>query len=375
MTDLSIADTAPPPAPFPWFGGKSKVAAPIWERLGPVSNYVEPFFGSGAVLLQRPQPFTGPETINDADGFVANAWRAIARDPDATAAHADWPVNEVDLHARHAWLVTQRGDLTTRLMGDPEYFDAKIAGWWLWGICAWIGGGWCSGNGPWQSSDGRLVDTRLQAEGNAGKGINRKLPHLGAGKGINRGLPHLGDAGQGINRQRPHLGNAGNGINRKLPPLGNAGRGAFIADWFTALSVRLRDVRVCCGDWTRVMGNSVTIKHAGITGVLLDPPYADSAGRCGDLYAVDSQQVAHAVREWALAHGDDPRLRIALCGYEGEHAMPASWSAFAWKANGGYGNRSDKAGRANAARERIWFSPHCLSGRNRQIGLGLEAAA
>jgi len=348
MTDLSIAHAAPPPAPFPWFGGKSKVAAPIWERLGPVSNYVEPFFGSGAVLLQRPQPFTGPETINDADGFVANAWRAIARDPKATAAHADWPINEVDLHARHAWLVGQRGDLTTRLMGDPDYFNAKIAGWWLWGICAWIGGGWCSGNGPWQSSDGRLVDTRLQAEGNAGQGINRKLPHLG-------------DAGQGI--------------NRKLPHLGDAGRGAFISDWFTALSVRLRDVRVCCGDWTRVMGNSVTIKHAGITGVLLDPPYADTAGRDGDLYAVDCQQIAHAAREWALAHGDDPRLRIALCGYEGEHDMPASWSAFAWKANGGYGLQGDKAGRANATRERIWFSPHCLSGRNRQIGLVLEAAA
>lgn len=348
MTDLSIADTVPPPAPFPWFGGKSKVAAPIWERLGSVSNYVEPFFGSGAVLLQRPQPFSGPETINDADGFVANAWRAIARDPEATAAHADWPINEVDLHARHAWLVGQRGDLTTRLMGDPDYFDAKIAGWWLWGICAWIGGGWCSGNGPWQSSDGRLVDTRLQAAGTAGQGINRNLPHLG-------------DAGQGI--------------NRKLPHLGDAGRGAFIADWFTALSVRLRDVRVCCGNWTRVMGNSVTIKHPGITGVLLDPPYADTAGRDGDLYAVDCQQVAHAAREWALAHGDDPRLRIALCGYEGEHDMPASWSAFTWKANGGYGLQGDKAGRANATRERIWFSPHCLSGRNRQIGLVLEAAA
>ena len=376
MTDLSIAHAVPPPAPFPWFGGKSKVAAPIWERLGPVSNYVEPFFGSGAVLLQRPQPFTGPETINDADGFVANAWRAIARDPEATATHADWPVNEVDLHARHAWLVGQRGDLTTRLMGDPEYFDAKIAGWWLWGICAWIGGGWCSGNGPWQISDGRLVDTRLQAEGDAGRGINRKLPHLGdAGRGINRKLPHLGNAGRGINRKLPHLGNAGQGINRQLPHLGDAGRGAFITDWFAALSARLREVRICCGDWTRVMGNSVTIKHAGITGVLLDPPYADTAGRDGDLYAVDCQQVAHAAREWALAHGDDPRLRIALCGYEGEHDMPATWSAFTWKAKGGYGLQGDKAGRANAARERIWFSPHCLSGRNRQIGLGLEAAA
>ena len=250
MTDLSIAHAAPPPAPFPWFGGKSKVAASIWERLGPVSNYVEPFFGSGAVLLQRPQPFTGPETINDADGFVANAWRAIARDPEAAAAHADWPINEVDLHARHAWLVAQRGDLTTRLMGDPDYFDAKIAGWWLWGICAWIGSGWCSGNGPWHSSDGRLVDTRLQAEGNAGQGINRKLPHLG-------------DAGRGINRQLPHLG--------------NAGRGAFIADWFTALSVRLRDVRVCCGDWKRVVTMGA-LSHGNPIGIFLDPPYDIGAG-------------------------------------------------------------------------------------------------
>lgn len=40
-------------APFPYFGGKSKVAPLIWERFGVVSNYVEPFFGSGAVLLAR----------------------------------------------------------------------------------------------------------------------------------------------------------------------------------------------------------------------------------------------------------------------------------------------------------------------------------
>lgn len=44
-------------APFPWFGGKRKVAEEVWRRFGRVENYVEPFFGSGAVLLGRPMPF------------------------------------------------------------------------------------------------------------------------------------------------------------------------------------------------------------------------------------------------------------------------------------------------------------------------------
>jgi site-specific DNA-adenine methylase len=42
-------------APFPWFGGKSRVADIVWDRFGDVANYVEPFFGSGAVLL-HPAP-------------------------------------------------------------------------------------------------------------------------------------------------------------------------------------------------------------------------------------------------------------------------------------------------------------------------------
>jgi hypothetical protein len=65
-------------APFPWFGGKATVSEVVWSRFGNVPNYVEPFFGSGAVLLGRPHdPKT--ETINDLDGLVANFWRAIER--------------------------------------------------------------------------------------------------------------------------------------------------------------------------------------------------------------------------------------------------------------------------------------------------------
>jgi len=45
---------APLRAPFPWFGGKSRCAPVVWRALGNVPNYVEPFFGSGAVLFSRP---------------------------------------------------------------------------------------------------------------------------------------------------------------------------------------------------------------------------------------------------------------------------------------------------------------------------------
>lgn len=60
-------------APFPAFGGKSRVAAEVWRRFGDVRNYVEPFCFSAAVLLKRPGFVTGAvETINDRNLFVAN---------------------------------------------------------------------------------------------------------------------------------------------------------------------------------------------------------------------------------------------------------------------------------------------------------------
>lgn len=346
-------------APFPWFGGKSRVADVVWRAFGDVPNYVEPFFGSGAVLLNRPGDEFGTETINDKDGFVSNFWRAIQHDPDAVAAAADYPVNENDLHARHAWLVSHGAELVARLEGDPDFYDAKIAGWWCWGICSWIGGGFCSGNGPWQVQDGKLVHL-----GDKGRGINRQRVHLGnKGQGINRRLVHLGDKGQGINRQLVHLGTKGRGVNRKQ---------ISIKEWFQALSERLRRVRVCSGDWERVCGPAPTIK-IGLTGVFLDPPYSDQAGRCDDIYRQEDLSVAHRVREWCKENGNQKKLRIALCGYDGEHneLEALGWSVYAWKAAGGYGSRAGTTGRENAARERIWFSPHCLPVAEKSIQLGL----
>lgn len=67
-------------APFPWFGGKRDIAAHVRRQFGGITNYVEPFFGSGAVLLGGPPVRT--ETVNDADGLLVNAWRAMRADLD-----------------------------------------------------------------------------------------------------------------------------------------------------------------------------------------------------------------------------------------------------------------------------------------------------
>ena len=311
-------------APFPYFGGKSRIADQVWARFGNPPNYVEPFAGSLAVLLSRPDE-PKIETINDLDCYLANFWRAVQAAPDEVAEWANWPVNEADLHARHLWLLQYR---PTKVQGDPEYFDAKIAGWWLWGICAWIGGGWCSGKGPWKSIEGELTNSQL---------------------------PHLGTAGQGINRQLPNLGNAGRGINRVNQ---FETRLDYIKSIINELSVRLRNVRVACGDWTRVVGNSVTVIH-GQTALFLDPPYTAEAGYAEGLYTHGDKSLGHTVAKWALEHGEDPKMRIAMCGYDGEYQFPDSWECLAWKTAGGYGSPNTR-GYKNANRERIWFSPHCL---------------
>lgn len=368
--------TTPPQtlrAPMPYFGGKARIAGAVWERFGNIPNFVEPFFGSGAVLLARPHE-PGIETVNDADGFVANFWRAVQADPAAVAHWADWPVNENDMHARHLWLVNEGRAHVERLTVDPDYYDAKVAGWWLWGICQWIGSGWCSGKGPWRHADaddaGKGINVyRQRPHLGPGKGINRQLPSLrNAGMGINRQLPHVG-AGVGINRQRPHLAGPGVGINRQLSHPGDAGRGQCAAwsehlgEMMGRLADRLRRVRVCCGDWSRICGPTPTWVHYR-TGVFLDPPYSFNERQVG-LYTVDTD-VAADVRRWAIANGNNPELRIALCGYVGEHDMPADWEVYRWKAHGGYGSMGEGEARANAEREVIYFSPHCLKPGHRQ---------
>ena len=321
-----------PTAPFPWFGGKSKAADLIWSRFGDdCGNYVEPFMGSAAVFLARPPAFTGWVTLNDFDGLIVNFWRSVARFPNETAEAASHPVFEADLHARHLALVTQRADLTARIMADPDHCDPVLAGWWAWGACAWIGSGWCAGDGPWSAEVGSDGVARFALNG---------------GTGVNRQLPHLGDGGKGVNRQLPHLGNGGTG-DAKFE---------WTREWFAELKNSFREARVACGDWERICSPG-TMTRNGVCAVLLDPPYSQT----GAVYACDSSSISADVRAWCVANGGNEKLRIALCGHAGEHESleALGWVAETWGKGGGYQGKDD--------RERIWFSPACINNQEQEL--------
>lgn len=336
--------------PWPWFGGKSDAAPIVWDALGDVDHYVEPFAGSLAVLLRRPHTANRTyhsETVSDFDGLLCNAWRAIAADPDAVAEAASWPVCEADLMARHLALLAWRSERTLeRLMADPAYYDARMAGWWVWGQSCWIGSGWCSGNGPWIVGDDGRVTKRAKSGG-----AHRKRPHISDdGKGVN----HAGTREEGVGAEPEYH-------PMTMPELRR---------WLRFLSARLRHVRVLNGDWTRACTSgalqSLPVRQGGHCGVFLDPPYAGEV-RVADLYATDDHEVAHKVRAWCAENGDNPRYRIVLAGFDTEHAEleARGWRVVEWFRAGFL-----KGGMANVGggethqqhRERLWLSPHCLGG-------------
>jgi hypothetical protein len=263
-------------SPFPWFGSKHQVADLVWERFGRVENYVEPFAGSLAVLIANPEP-AKVETVNDTNCHLVNFFRAVAHNPGEVAGYADYPVTEVDLHARHAWLVAHDTETwRDQLRASPEFFDARVAGWWVWGVSASVG------------------DNFLQTKGA-------------------RAAPALSSAGYGIHRA-----------------------GLDVQDLMQRLSRRLRRVRVLCRDWRSVVSPAITYRNKGlgregVIAVFLDPPYPDGSDLAGTVLA--------DVLGWAIAAAEKPRLRIAVCLPEMDIKPPDGWNVVPWKRNGGYGNR------------------------------------
>lgn len=338
---VTISDARPVPSLFPYFGGKRRIGSDVWERLGNVSNFVEPFAGSLAVLLARPvehEWWKRIETVNDADCYIANFWRALQIDPYEVAREAAWPVNQADLTARHLWLVRERSTFSEQVMSDPFFYDSRVAGWWLWGICSYVGADWCTGVGGFTGGAGLSV-----TNGGVEPGVYRKMP-MASGSHPGRGIHRLHQS-----------------VSAKV---NDSMLDAVTADCLKVAD-RLRRVRVTCGDWSKVL-NQVAAPHAGgVTGIFLDPPY-DPNERRKDLYAVetDVDNPAHQRSlEWAIGNGDNPAFRILYCGYETAEQVKvftdAGWQSMRWKATRGY-----SAAGKNREREIVWCSPACLNPGN-----------
>ena len=375
----SVAKQPTLKAPFPYFGGKSRVAAEVWSYIGDVSNFVEPFFGSGAVLLSRPHA-PKIETVNDLDCYLVNLWRSLQADPEAVADWANAPVFEIDLHARHRWLVLseEATEFREKMRSDPHYYDAKFAGWWCWGLCCWIGSGWCDSPAtaaweqrPYADKGGRGVNVNVATSQGVHASVRHQVPSAQqtttGGTYIHAPLrdghrPQLADA---YSRGRGVHGNDAAGTCEQ--------RRAWLIEWFGRLQDRLRTVRVCCGDWKRVCDSESVTTRLGLTGIFFDAPYKTQLedgreNRSSKLYANDRQQdvnkLVDDVIAYCLERGRNPEYRIVAACYEGEGyevLLGEGWRVVEWRSGGGYGNRSEK-GRENAGRERLFVSPYCLRG-------------
>jgi site-specific DNA-adenine methylase len=365
MTKSNNAKPRKLKAPFPWPGGKAAVADLVWSRLGQVMNFVEPFAGSLAVLLRKPESFrVKHESCNDLNHYICNFWRAVACDPDGVAHHAAWPVHEADLHARHRWLRRSReaAEFRRRIVEDSDYHDAKIAGWWAWGQSCWIGTGWCDlDKGDLEGSRPDLCRPRgvLSA-------THAKRPRISpdGGRGVQSDWA-------GVKRTRPSL-YCSKGVQTESLEQGTGvlPTSEGLAEWMRSLANRLASVRVCYGHWSRICDSPSTLLRSTPTGVFLDPPYPirnDQGSRDGGLYATDRHQDLDQLRDeclsWCQRWGQDKRIRIAVCGYSGdgyEVLEHAGWRVEAWETNGGFGNQKRAGKNENSRRERIWFSPGCL---------------
>ena len=269
---------------FPYFGGKRRWANEIWDHLGNPKVYSEPFAGSLAVLLRRPGGAGKLEIITDTNSLLVNFWRAVQVDPESVSRWASTPTFQDDLNARHRWLVEWRDNGgSERVIEDADYYDAKCAGWWVWGIKRWLGPKWCPTDG-------------IEAN---------QVPHI-----CDHGAP------------------------------------SYIRDYLTILQRRLERVVVLNRPWQSAVTDAVlqqSMESNPSVGIFMDPPYMkDTEGRKREYryYGVnDPTDAAVTAYEWAIDNG--VKYRIAYACAAGDFPVPHGWK-YKTASMGGMQRKSDR---------------------------------
>lgn len=291
-------------APFPYFGGKSSVGDVVWRHFGNPKMYVEPFCGSAAILLARPGE---PPFRNE----IINDYDGnVANFWRAMKYDPDGVADVADWPVNHIDLMARKRYVLKEYdsMREKLIADPEYCDPKIAGYWAWI-----------LSNAIGIPFTSINA-----------IPFIEHPRGV--------------------------------------GSIKNILEYMKRLQNRLFEVKVVCGDWTRVMGGNWRIAN-GDCAVFLDPPYAPETGRSNKIYKKDELTTAKDVLNWCKENGDNRLYKIALCGYDGEHneLENMGWTVHSWKTQGGFANcaKGESRGKKNRFKERIWFSPFC----NRELTL------
>lgn len=316
-------------APFSYFGGKGKVADLVWSLLGnDISRYFEPFAGSLAVLLARKREANVlyNEIVNDLDCLLINVWRALKNASHEVALLCCDPSSQVLLWQRICYIVKNKDSLLEKMIKDDEYYDIKLAAYWIYCKCSEIAG---------------IEIDKIDVE----------EVYNSLNNGITKGRIQLLRGG-GIHSKCRSIYNPYSITRCKLER---------ISLWFSQIENVLENVKITCLDWKRLFNDGTHWQddcgNSNI-GIFFDPPYSDTSRR-KSLYRIDSYDIAKEVNDFCIKHANRKTYRIVLAGYEGEHNNLEDYGyvKYSWKAQGGYGNMNKDY--ENKHKERLWASASC----------------
>lgn len=251
--------------------------------------------------------------------MLINAWRAIKHAPEELAKICSDPNSHVLYWQRICYLVKEKENLLDRILQDDEYFDVKLAGYWLYYKGCEIG----------------TIDL---------DSLDVEKVYASTTNGITVGRNQLVSS---------------NGIHSAYNKI--LDKEERLITWFNDLKAILENTKICCLDWKRLFNEGVQWQDYGGTrkaAIFFDPPYSNA--RRGGLYRKDSYEVYKEVNEFCIKNADRKTYKIVVAGYEGEHnnLEDYGYTKYEWHAHGGYSNLGNVVS-DNRLKERLWASKSC----------------
>lgn len=275
--------------PFTYFGGKAAISDVIWKHLGDPKCYIEPFLGSGAVLLNRPS-FKGNRTeiVNDNWGLLVNFWRAMKYEPQEVYDGMEFPAAHDELMARAYFCFTEGKTRIASILGDPGGYDILTAKYWGYIMRHGAARVITSENGAWKWEEGAWTPS--------GSDIGTdKIAILHA----------YMEGGRVVNPPYPQ---------------------------YDEIHKRLKDVIIYNRDAVDVLAGMEGVMTRGTTGIFLDPPYRDLDHTWdGGVYHDNATaEVIPRMLDWVLKNEQNPNVRIVIAGFKGDYPELAHWNHVMW---------------------------------------------